>query len=82
MNVSRYLFQSPYSSQVQVGRPDPSVKQEEESARVSTQANVDVTTATNQTLQDAQVFQTSQVSEVEPTVEPAVESSQLLDVYA
>lgn len=29
MNVDKYLFQSPYHSPVQFGRPDPSSKQEE-----------------------------------------------------
>ena len=80
MNVSSYLFQSPYSSQVQVGRPDPSVKQEQ-----STQGNAaDLPTGTNQTLQEAKSFQAAQVSEVEATVEVEVEvdSTQLLDVYA
>lgn len=28
MNVSSYLFQSPYPSQVQIGRPDPSAQQQ------------------------------------------------------
>ena len=77
MNVSRYLFQSPYSNQVQVGRPDPSAKQEE-SAQSSTQGSVNNITVTNETVQEAKTFQASQVSEVEPTVE----SPQLLDVYA
>lgn len=30
MTVSSYLFQSPYASPVQVGRPDPSVSQKEQ----------------------------------------------------
>lgn len=30
MQVSRYLFQSPYQNQVQIGRPDPSSVSNEE----------------------------------------------------
>ena len=29
MNVNSYIFQSPYSSPVQVGRPDPAAKKDE-----------------------------------------------------
>lgn len=74
MTVSRYLFQSPYTSQVQVGRPDPSVKQEQ-----GTQSSgAELPKSTNATLQKAQDFQATQVSEVKPTVD----SASLLDVYA
>ncbi len=77
MNVGSYIFQSPYSSQVQVGRPDPSVKSEEgESSRA--QSSSGSFTTVSPTQQEAQVFEATQVSEVEPTVE----SNQLLDVYA
>ncbi len=68
---AQYIFQSPYSSSVQVGRPDPSVKKEE------TQTS-DLPSMTNKTQEDAQAFEASQVSEVKPSVE----SAQLLDVYA
>jgi len=70
MEVSRYLFQSPSSSQVQIGRPDPSVSKE--STPQSTQ------TVPNETLSEAKSFITTQVSEVTPTVE----SPYQLDVYA
>lgn len=30
MNVSSYIFQSPYPSPIQIGRPDPSAQVEEE----------------------------------------------------
>jgi len=78
MTVSRYLFQSPYSSSVQVGRPDPSVKQEEKSDTASAQTDVDSAVVINKTLQEAQSLEATQVSEVKPTVN----SSQLLDIYA
>ena len=70
MNVERYIFQSPYSSSVQIGRPDPSSKKED--------LGIESSKIPNQTLQDAKTFAASQVNEVTPTVE----SSQLLDVYA
>lgn len=76
MTVNRYLFQSPYTSQVQVGRPDPSVKQEQGTQTQSTGAELLQTT--NQTVQEAKSFEVAQVSEVKPTVD----SAQLLDVYA
>ena len=75
MNINRYLFQSPYSSQVQIGRPDPSVKTEENTQK----GGSELTKNTNQTLKEAQTFQTSQVSEVKPKVES---SSAGLDIYA
>ncbi len=30
MNISSYVFQSPYPNQFQIGRPDPSLKQNEQ----------------------------------------------------
>jgi|FLOH01.1.fsa_nt_gi hypothetical protein len=66
MQVAQYTFQSPYSSQVQIGRPDTSVKQEQSAPN------------TNQTQQKAESFAATQVKEVTPTVN----TNQLLDVYA
>lgn len=74
MNVSSYIFQSPYSSQVQVGRPDPSVQKES----TSTQSSDSSFAPVNTTAQEAQTFQVAQVVEAKP----AVESAQLLDIYA
>ncbi len=74
MNVSSYIFQSPYSNQVQIGRPDPNAPKEDNSIQTASKAPA----ATNKTVQEAQAFQTSQVNDVKPTVE----SAQLLDVYA
>jgi len=73
MTVDRYLFQSPYSSSVQVGRPDPSVKKEDNTQSGTSELPV----STNQTLQDAKSFESSQISEVKP----AVDSTHLLDIY-
>jgi len=73
MNVASYLFQSPSPSPVQVGRLDPSSKQESSTPTESSVADEAVT--------KAQSFQASQTSEVAPTVESA-SSEHLLDVYA
>lgn len=74
MTVERYLFQSPYSNSVQVGRPDPTAKKEGD-----TQSNTaELPVSTNQTLQDAKSFKATQTSEVTPKVD----SSRLLDIYA
>ncbi|WP_373071309.1 hypothetical protein [Sulfurimonas sp.] len=68
------MFQSPYHSQVQFGRVDPSSQNQEK-----TQNDLNgINNATNTTLKDAQNFQTTQTSEVKPTVS----SSNQLDVYA
>lgn len=76
MNVGSYIFQSPYSSQVQVGRPDPSVKREDSSSASALSGQS--APVVNETLSSAQSFEATQISEVTPTVE----SNQLLDVYA
>lgn len=73
MTVERYLFQTPYSSQVQYGRPDPSVEKEEVAQNTDSEAP-----NTNETSQKAQQLQSSQTTEVEPKVS----SSKLLDIYA
>ena len=70
MQVERYIFQSPYSSPVQFGRPDPTTK--------DNSAEQKLLKSTNETAFKAQVFESSQKKEVTPTVS----SSNLLDVYA
>ena len=74
MEVKRYLFQSPYSSQVQIGRPDPSVEQNQK-AQEQTQSLV---SNTNQTAKEAQQFNSTQTKEVTPSVA----SKDSLDLYA
>lgn len=74
MEIQQYLFQSPYSSQVQIGRPDPSAAQNEQT---QDQTNA-LVKSSDQTRQEAQNFQSSQTKEVEPQVS----SSKLLDTYA
>lgn len=79
MNVSSYLFQSPYSSPVQVGRVDPSAQQEDVK-KEDTKPQESTASAPQADLkqQEAQVFAASQVKEVTP----AVKSEKLLDMYA
>jgi len=70
MNVAQYTFQSPSSSQVQIGRLDPnSVKGESRSSS---------SPVVNETVQKAEAFVATQVSEVSPTVN----TEHVLDVYA
>lgn len=72
----QYLFQSPYHSQVQFGREDQSVKQNESAQ----QQGQELVQSTNATANDAQLFASSQSSEVEPRV--TTPSTSLLDTYA
>lgn len=69
MNVSSYIFQSPYSSQVQIGKPDPNAKEQT--------ATQDAPTQVDATLKKAQSFSTTQESEVKPTLS----QSNSLDLY-
>ncbi len=72
MNVASYTFQSPYSSQVQVGRLDPSSKQDSDAKETDTEI-----INNNSSASKAQNSQQVQTSEVKPTVD----SAQLLDTY-
>jgi len=74
MTVNQYLYQSPSTSAVQVGRLDPSTKQEDTSSSQSAPN-------TNETAQKAQAFAATQVQEVTPTVSTNP-TSPLLDTYA
>jgi len=69
MQVNQYTFQSPSTSQVQVGKLDTSAKQD--------QSNT-ATPNTNETQQKAQAFVETQKQPVQPTVN----TNQLLNVYA
>ncbi len=79
MQVNRYLFQSPYSSQVQFGTPDPSVKSEEsaQTTQKESKNTQQAPTFPNESLQNAQNFKSTQVKDVTPTV-----SNNFLDIYA
>jgi len=74
MEVKRYLFQSPYSSPVQVGRADPSSTSESKPQ----QDTSGLDGAINKTQNEAASFQATQVEEVKPTVS----SNNILDTYA
>lgn len=68
MDVTRYTFQSPYPSQIQVGKPDTSVSKEGGASNLSN--------GTNEVLQKAKEFESSNKQEVKPSVE----TQNLLDV--
>lgn len=71
MDITRYTFQSPYPNQIQIGKPDATVKQESSAQKES----ANLLKNTNQTWQQAQTFQSKQISEVKATVSS-------LDLYA
>jgi len=71
MTVNRYLFQSPSASQVQIGRLDPSVKQENTTSNSSSN-NTTQLDITSQKSQPVNPLQTQSVNTDTP----------LLDVYA
>ena len=77
MTVNRYLFQSPSSSQVQVGRPDPSVKQDDASSTSSSQ-QLDTSSKKTQPVHETQV----QSADTLQNVSVDVSEAPLLDVYA
>lgn len=79
MEVAQYLFQSPSSSSVQVGRLDPSSKQEESSSKTS--ENTAAQEAPVQVKTAAEIITGTSANTVE-NISPTVSSKQLLDVYA
>jgi len=75
MQVAQYLFQSPYTSSVQVGRLDPSSTQEQSSLDTNSQAIV-----SNKAQPEAKEIVQTQTQEVKPSVDTNAEPSRLLDV--
>jgi len=73
MQVKQYIYQSPYTSPIQIGRVDPNAPKEDGSA-----TNADATLNKSQLQQEAQTFQEA----TKQDVEPSVTSNQLLDIYA
>ena len=79
MNISSYVFQSPYPNQIQIGRPDPAVQQQEQqneavdalaqNANQSTRQNAEAYLAQNQTGASVNVASVS----TEPAVSTALE---------
>jgi len=74
MDVTNYIFQSPYSSPVQVGRPDTSSVKKQ---GVQKDSGAEIITATNESLKKAESFKNTQTQDVKATVESAS-----LDTYA
>ena len=71
MEVTRYLFQSPYSSQVQVGKPETSTSTKDTSANNSPVSNI--------TSLESKVTQESQkITQESPKAQPL---ETLLDTY-
>ncbi len=70
MEVKRYIFQSPYPSPVQVGRPDPTAQQSQDAELMQ---------QSNQTLQKAQATKQSMTQEVQPKVQSPLSTQ--LDLY-
>jgi len=73
MNVASYTFKSPYPSSVQVGRPDPSSKQDN-----NADAGSENIKGSNTTLTKAENFQANQTQEVKPKLD----TGRTLDIYA
>ena len=71
-----YLFDSPYHSRVQFGREDTTAQQNQNTQ----QQSQNLAQNSNETLKQAQTFQSTQQSDVEPTVKSS--STNLLDTYA
>jgi hypothetical protein len=67
MDITRYTFQSPYSSQIQIGKPDV----------ITLKSGAELPKSTNESLQKAESFKTTQIQEVTPKVDPKTP----LDVY-
>ena len=74
MNVTSYIFQSPYPSPVQVGRADTSSTGGQSTQKDS---SAEIIATTNESADNAKSFQTAQTQEVKPTVE-----TNTLDTYA
>ena len=67
MEITHYTFQSPYSSQIQIGKPDV----------MTLKGDAEPPKSTNELLQKAESFEATQLKEVTPNVD----SKDALDVY-
>ncbi|MBU0632414.1 hypothetical protein KKA17_07205 [bacterium] len=74
MNISKYIFQSPYPNQVQIGRPDPSAKNDVSSQQPSAELLKD----DSKTAAKAEALLQTEKKDIKPTVS----STNLLDTYA
>jgi len=75
MTIDRYIFQSPYSSQIQVGRPDLSANSKETGSNLPTEILKNPTETTQPAPQGVLVEKTEEIS-------PTNSSNQLLNLYA
>ncbi|MFK5938165.1 MAG: hypothetical protein QM497_07195 [Sulfurimonas sp.] len=75
MQVAQYLFQSPYTSSVQVGRLDPSSSQSQGTTETNVQAVV-----SSQTQPKAQEVAQTQTQEVQASADTNSEPTHVLDV--
>lgn len=75
MNVNSYIFQSPYSNQVQIGRLDPS------SSNNETSVNQEATNTIQQAAKQAPKFENMDTQKTTET-EPVQTSNTSLDLYA
>lgn len=74
MEVKRYVYQSPYNSPVQFGRPDPSMQKDSE--------QTELTQESSQSLQNAQTYRIKLQKGVEPPLNKTLNSQGLFDTYA
>ena len=74
MDVTNYIFQSPYPSPVQVGRLDTS---NAKGQSIQKDSSAEIIASTNESLKSAQSFKSAQTQEVKPTVQ-----ANTLDTYA
>ncbi|MEK6659851.1 MAG: hypothetical protein AABY36_09245 [Campylobacterota bacterium] len=70
METTRYIFQSPYYNQIQIGKPEVTGSKEKGSG------DSQIIQSTNKVASDAAVFKASQIKEVTPSVDGN------LDIYA
>jgi hypothetical protein len=70
MEVSSYVFKSPYPSKVQIGTENPNAKSDDSSSK-------NEITVTDKTQQKAQSFVATQENEVKPTLNESTK----LDLY-
>ncbi|MDD5399654.1 MAG: hypothetical protein PHQ93_00510 [Sulfurimonas sp.] len=70
MEVTRYIFQSPYSNQVQIGKPDTTTSQDKGGDMPQ------IIESTSKAANKASAFEDSQTKGVTPKVEGS------LDIYA
>jgi hypothetical protein len=68
MDITRYTFQTPYSSQFQIGKPET----------VTKQSGSELPKSTNEAVANAEAFKATQIKEVTPKVEGATAT---MDVY-